>query len=126
MSYLEIVKRLERQLDAKKGRATKPTITQLQQVTSQGGRASLLLFAGAGLTMEVYSTLLGEPIWFVSGDRELHALLECRVKRGSIYTAQELEHLLNLPGLSGAGVKSLHAAKALFDGTVERRTDRAD
>jgi len=76
-------------------------------------------FARAGMIVEVDSAILGQRVWFVSGEAEVQRLLRQGIGRGNIYSAVELMSLLSLPGLNNEAVKSVHVAKRLFDGTVE-------
>lgn len=79
---------------------------------------SLDVFRSRSLILRVWSKVLDEGIYFVSGEAQVQALLEQGISRGKIYSAQELLALLELPGLSGEGVKLIHEAKQLFSGTA--------
>ncbi len=79
-------------------------------------------FASQGLTLRVWSQILDEEVWFVSGEAEMHTLVRQGVHRGKVYTAQELLTLLNLPGMDRERLKRIQEAKKLFNGTVQAAT----
>ncbi len=77
-------------------------------------------FAGANLILEVDSPLLGERVWFVSGEAEVQILLARGILRGMIYSAEELLTLLNLPGMDQAKMRHVHEAKEMFNGVLRQ------
>ncbi len=78
----------------------------------------LAAFATHFLILRVWSSLLDEEVWFVSDEAQVKELLTRDVPRGVIYTAQELLSLCTLPGMDVEKLKTVHAAKALFQGRI--------
>ncbi len=79
----------------------------------------LKLFATKNLTLRLWSGVLDDEIWFVSGEEQVKSLLGQGITRGHIYTGRELLILLGLPGMNGDRLKRVHAAKDLFNGIVQ-------
>ena len=61
---------------------------------------------------------LPATLWFCPGEAEAEGLQTQGVNRGRIWTACELLDLLNIPGLSKAGVRRVAEAKVAMDGDV--------
>ena len=78
----------------------------------------LAAFATRSLILRVWSSLLDEEVWFVSGETQIKELLTRDVPRGVIYSAQELLSLSTLPGMSVEQLKTIHTAKRLFQGRI--------
>ena len=81
----------------------------------------LTTFAVSSLVLRLWSRVLDEQIWFVSGEAEMQSLMGKGVPRRKIHTAQELLTLLNLPWMDRERLKRIHEAKELFSGTVPKQ-----
>lgn len=57
-------------------------------------------------------------VWFVSSEDKAKGLVKLGVRRGEIYTAQELAIVLNLSPPDVETLKAIHAAKEIFDGAL--------
>jgi len=116
----ELARRVLAKLDRKRKDSRLPA-APIQTYADAVAEMPLEQFARAGLIVEVDSAILGQRVWFVSGEAEIQRLLRQGIGRGNIYSVVELMSLLSLPGLNNEAVKSVHVAKLLFDGTVEPR-----
>ena len=68
-------------------------------------------FQVAGLALEVKVPWLETTLWFVSSSGEVATLMNEGVSRGRIWTARELQDLLETPGLSSQGLQQLSRFK---------------
>jgi len=96
-----------------------PTDTPTPPSADDLATMPLATFATCSLRLRVWSQILDEEVWFVSGKEEIQTLLRQGVPRGKVYTAQELLTLLALPGMDREKLKRIHGAKELFGGTVQ-------
>lgn len=73
-------------------------------------------FATRRLLVKVWSEVLDGPIWFVSGEPEVEALLKQGVARGDIFTVGELLDLIEVFREDAEKAWTVIEAKRLFDG----------
>lgn len=84
---------------------------------------SLDVFEQEGLSMEIAVAWFEKTLWFVPTRAEAEILTKEGISRGVIWTARELIDLLAIPSLTKEHVKQIATAKAIFQGTVEERTE---
>ncbi len=75
-------------------------------------------FGSRSLMFKVWSRLLDEEIWFVSGEVQVRILQGRDVSREEIYTAQELADLLNVFEKDPDKAWLVVEAKKLFGGSM--------
>ncbi len=115
----ELAKKVLARLRQERGEAPPP---ESPDPLSAGEVAAMPLdrFARARLTLEVDSPLLGQHVWFVSGEAEAHVLLERGIPRQDIYTTEELLILLDIPGMNEVKMRRIHEAKEMFSGVIRQ------
>src|SRR5262249_55453226 len=87
---------------------------------------SLEDFRARGALLEVAVSWLGDTLWFVPADTDVHRLMSEGVRRGRIWTCSELTQLLTITGRTLETVKTITHAKLEMDGdiiAVRRRPD---
>lgn len=79
---------------------------------------SLDQFEQEGRVLEIKTSWLAGPLWFVPSAAEAEGLVKDGVSRGRVWTAQELRDLLAIPGVTREQVTKVATAKAIFQGEL--------
>jgi hypothetical protein len=65
-----------------------------------------------------WSRILDAEVWFVCCQKEVSELLQKGIKRGVIYTENELKELVSMPKPAPENIKSVHMVKNFFDSVI--------
>ena len=77
-------------------------------------------FGDQALILKVWAGILGQDIWFISGEAQVQILQERGVSRGEIFTARELTDLLKLFERDAEKARLVLEAKRLFEGAIRK------
>ena len=81
-------------------------------------QAPLHVFAQCRVALEVFVPDLPETLWFVSDAEQVDRIVAREVRRGRIWTAEELRELMAAPGMTPEDAVAIVRAKMAFDATV--------